>query len=90
MTWDWQLLVALVCVAAALFVLGRRGWRLWTGSARAGGGCASCPVHEGATASQAKPLVTLELGLPAAGTSPAGGDSRTGREHSPSNGTAAR
>jgi len=61
-TWDWQQLVALICVAAALFVLGRRTWRLWKGRAQPGGACATCPVHEGSTAPQAKPLVTLDLG----------------------------
>jgi hypothetical protein len=64
-TWDWQQLVALLCVAVALFVLGRRGWRLWKGRAQPGGACATCPVHEGSTAPQAKPLVTLDLGLAA-------------------------
>jgi hypothetical protein len=71
-TADWQQLVALLCVAVALFVLGRRSWRLWKGTSRAGSACASCPVHEGSKAPQAKPLVTLELRAPA-GHSSAGG-----------------
>jgi hypothetical protein len=71
-TWDWQQLVALICVAAALFVLGRRTWRLWKGRAQPGGACATCPVHEGSTAPQAKPLVTLDLRLPAVGNGAAG------------------
>jgi hypothetical protein len=62
MTWDWQQVVALMCVAAAVFVLGRRAHRWWKTSAAGGcaSGCHSCseknpsaPVH--------KPLVTLEL-----------------------------
>jgi len=84
LTWDWQQLVALIFVAAALFVLGRRSWRLWTGSARAGSGCASCPVHEGSTASPAKPLVTLNLGPAAAG------DALNGRGPTHSDGSATR
>jgi hypothetical protein len=65
MTWDWQQLVALVCVAAAMLLLGRRVWRFWQGTSRAGSACATCPVHEGSTAPQAKPLVTLDLTSPA-------------------------
>jgi hypothetical protein len=65
-TWDWQQLIALLCVAAALFVLGRRSWRLWKGTGRPGGACASCPVQEGAKAPLAKPLVTLDLNSPGA------------------------
>lgn len=72
MTWDWQQFVALLCVAAALFVLGRRSWRLWKGTAPHGGACATCPVHEGATAPQSKPLVTLELQSPQQSPAPLG------------------
>jgi hypothetical protein len=64
MTWDWQQLVALTCVSIALFILGRRIWRFSKGSPQPGGSCATCPVHEGSTAPQAKPLVTLELRPP--------------------------
>jgi len=73
-TWDWQQLVALLCVAVALFVLGRRGWRLWKGRAQPGGACATCPVHEGSTAPQAKPLVALDLRLPTASGGSSEGD----------------
>jgi hypothetical protein len=62
--WDWQQFVALLCVAAALFVLGRRGWRLWKGTAPPGGACATCPAHDATGVPQSKPLVTLELRPP--------------------------
>ena len=64
MTWDWQQFVALIFVAAALFALGRRGWRLWKGKGAPGGACATCPAHEGAAVPQSKPLVTLEMQPP--------------------------
>jgi hypothetical protein len=77
-SWDWQQLVALLCVAAALFVLGRRGWRLWKGASRPGcGTCAACPVHEGSTVSQTKPLVALDLRVPGAGNGSAEGNTAT-------------
>jgi hypothetical protein len=65
---DWQQLVALICVAAALLVLGRRTWRLWKGTGRPGGAYATCPVQEGSRAPQAKPLVTLDLRTPSSAT----------------------
>jgi len=62
MTGDWQLIIALACVALAVAILVRRTVRLWrdkTGSG-CGSGCGSCPAsQEGASA---KPLVTLEIG----------------------------
>ena len=50
---------------------------VWALVLLAGSGCASCPVHEGATASPAKPLVTLDLGSPATGNALSG--RQTGR-----------
>jgi hypothetical protein len=73
-TWDWQQLIALLCVAAALFVLGCRSWRLWKGTGRPGGACASCPVQEGSNAPQAKPLVTLDLRTPSSARNSTAGD----------------
>jgi hypothetical protein len=68
MNWDWQQLIALLCVAVALFVLGRRVVRLWRGASKPGcGACATCPVQEGATVPQSKPLVALDLRSPARG-----------------------
>jgi hypothetical protein len=62
MTWDWQQIVALACVAGAIFLLGRRvrGW--WKGSSAGGcaSGCATCSVKN-ASAPVSKPLVTLSL-----------------------------
>ena len=62
MTWDWQLVVALACVSAALFVLGRRTWQFWKNASRGKcGGCSACPVQEGSTIPQSKPLIMLDL-----------------------------
>jgi len=62
MTANWQLVVALACVALAVAILVRRAVRLWndkTGSG-CGSGCGSCPASQEGTS--AKPLVTLEIG----------------------------
>jgi len=44
---NWQLILALVCVAAAVILLIRRAVRLWTGrSGCESGGCQDCPSHD--------------------------------------------
>ncbi|HEX4073591.1 MAG TPA: hypothetical protein VHX68_20595 [Planctomycetaceae bacterium] len=62
---DWQIVVALACVAGAVFILARRvhGW--WKGGAGGGcgSGCQTCSVKD-SSAPAVKPLVTLELGRP--------------------------
>ena len=62
MAWDWQQIIALVCVAGAFLLLGRRVRRLWKGSGGGcGSGCQTCAVKILA-APVGKPLVTLDLG----------------------------
>ena len=61
--WDWQLTVALVCVAAAVFVLARRAIRLLQ-NRRAGrcgcGGCGTCLFGESSRWTvKRKPLVPV-------------------------------
>jgi hypothetical protein len=41
--WDWQLLLALLCVAVAVMLLMRRGLRFFRG--RNAGGCYGCPSN---------------------------------------------
>jgi hypothetical protein len=68
MTWDWQQVVALACVAGAVFLLGRRVHRWWKGAADGGcaTGCQTCAVKDPASAPARKPLVTLDLRQPEA------------------------
>jgi hypothetical protein len=65
MTWDWQQITALICVAGAVFLLARRVQRWWSAPAEGGcgSGCQSCAVKD-ASAPALKPLVTLDLGPP--------------------------
>jgi hypothetical protein len=62
MTWDWQQIVALICVAGAVVLLARRVLRWWSAPAESGcgSGCQSCAVKD-ASAPSVKPLVTLNL-----------------------------
>jgi hypothetical protein len=68
MTWDWQQIVALACVAGAALLLCRRVIRLWKGSAEGGcgSGCQTCAVKDPASGPARKPLVTLDLRPPEA------------------------
>ena len=63
MSWDWQLVVASVCVAAAIFVLGRRAMQFWNGAPErgCGSGCSSCSESPASNGATIKPLVSLEL-----------------------------
>jgi FeoB-associated Cys-rich membrane protein len=65
MTGNWQIIVALACVAGAVMLLTRRAWRLWKGrSAGCGSGCQSCPAGQATEERTAvKPLVTLNVSL---------------------------
>jgi hypothetical protein len=66
MTWDWQQVVALACVAGAVLLLGRRVQKWWKGSAGGGcgTGCQTCAVNDSASSPARKPLVTLDLRPP--------------------------
>jgi hypothetical protein len=62
-TFNWQLIIALVCVAAAVFSLVRRAFRLFFSTPSAGqtSGCGSCGgCKADSTTSGNPPLVTLD------------------------------
>ncbi len=63
----WQLIVALVVVAAAVAVLARRVYRLIHGTPSRGcgsGGCGSCAKDAPRTGTNVRPLVGLNLAAP--------------------------
>lgn len=60
---DWQLVIALLCVAVAMLAVGRRAVNLIRGNASSGScgtGCGSCPSN-GATTGPPAQLVSLKL-----------------------------
>ena len=60
MNGNWQLILALVFVAGAVFVLVRRAWRLWRNTT--GTGCAACPgAGDGSANARQKPFVSVEM-----------------------------
>lgn len=63
MHFDWQTIIALTCVTAALAFLARRAFRLFGGQGGCGtGGCGSCPSKSvEADSGTARPFVPLDL-----------------------------
>ncbi|MEX0700823.1 MAG: hypothetical protein WD069_01895 [Planctomycetales bacterium] len=63
MTFDWQTITAVACVAAAALFLGRRALRLFAGRGGCGtGGCGTCPskTATGDDSRLQKPFVALD------------------------------
>jgi hypothetical protein len=58
MLFDWQNLIAMGLVVAAVGYLGRRGWLALARRKAGCGACSNCPV-ESMQAADGKPLVTL-------------------------------
>jgi len=66
---DWQVIVALLCVGAALVMLARRVLALWRGGGAKHGGCGASACGGCSTSNQAgqanlgkaRPLVELDL-----------------------------
>lgn len=48
MSFDWQTMIALACVAMAALFLARRAQRLFAGGGGCGGGCGSCAAKSSA------------------------------------------
>ena len=63
---SWQLPIAVICVAWAVFVLARRALRLWTGRGKSAGSCGTGQCAGGACGSgaapgaDARPFVAIE------------------------------
>jgi hypothetical protein len=66
MAWDWQQVVAVACVAGAVYLLCLRVRRWWKSAAEGGcgSGCSTCSAKDALTQLERKPLVTLDLRQP--------------------------
>ncbi len=59
--WNWQLTVALLSVAAAVFVLVRRATRLFGGQRAGRCGCGTCPSADSSPGTgKRKPFVPVD------------------------------